>query len=77
MSLPDFPYFMLTLVDHHDIMVGRVPLYIEGEEKEIPAFVEEVSCSLKGVYDDILQRLNESHHINKVKYNNFSVGDRV
>ena len=63
-------------------MVGRVPLSNEGEEKEIPAFVE-VSRSLKGICDDIRQRLNESHQRNKARYgkknagNNFSVGDRV
>ena len=66
-----------------DIMVGRVPLSNEEEEKEIPAFVEEVSHSLKGVCDDIRQRLNEPHQRNKARYGkknagkNFSVGDRV
>ena len=64
-------------------MLGRVSLPGEGEEKEIPEFVEDVNCSLKGVYDDVRRKLNEAHQKNKSKYDekvagsDLTVEDRV
>ena len=64
-------------------MLGMVPLPGEGEEKEIPEFVEDVNRSLKGIYDDVRRKLNEAHQRNKFKYDekvaggNLTVGDRV
>ena len=64
-------------------MLGKVPLPGDGQEKEISEFVEDVHHSLKGVYDDVRQKLKEAHQRNKSKYdkkvtgNNLSVGDRV
>ena len=40
-------------------MLGRVLLPGEGEEKGIPEFLEDVNHSLKGVYIDMRQKLNE------------------
>jgi transposase InsO family protein len=66
-----------------DVMLGTVPLPREGEEKEIPEFVEEINHSLKGVFDDVRQKLNETHRKNKVRHDkksagsNLTVGDRV
>ena len=44
-----------------DVMLGRVLVLGERQGKEIPEFVEDVKCSLKGVYDDVRQKLNEAH----------------
>ena len=66
-----------------DVMLGRVPLSGEGEEKGIPEFVEDVKRSLKGVYNDVRWKLNEAHQKNKSKYDekvagsNLTVGDRL
>ena len=66
-----------------DVMLDRVPLPGEGEEKAIPEFIEDVNCSLKGVYDDVRRKLNEAHQKNNSKYNekvassNLNAGDRV
>ena len=46
-------------------MLGRVPLPGDREEKEISEFIEDVNCSLKGVYEDVRQKLNEAHQRNK------------
>ena len=46
-------------------MLGRVPLPGEGEENEIPEFVEDVNRSLKGVHDDVRWKLNKAHQRNK------------
>ena len=50
-----------------DVMLGRVPLPGDREEKEIPKFVEEVDRSLKGVYDDVRQKLNEAYQTEQIK----------
>ena len=66
-----------------DVMLGRVPLPGEGEEKEIPEFVEDVNHSLKGLYDDVRRKLKEVKQKSKSKYDekvtgrNLTVGDRV
>ena len=73
------------LANHQGLRLGlgRVPLPREGEEKEVPEFVEDVICSLKGVYDDMRQKLNEDHQRNKSRYDekvagsNLPIGDRV
>ena len=49
-------------------MLGRASLSGEGEEKGIPEFVEDVNSSLKGVYDDVRQKLKEAHQRNKSRY---------
>ena len=55
----------------------------KGEEKEVPDFVEDMNCSLKGVYDDVRWKLNKADQRNKSKYDkkvtgsNLTVGDRV
>ena len=64
-------------------MLGTVPLPREGEEKEIPEFVEEINRSLKGVFDDVQQKLKEAHRKNKARHDdktagsNLAVGDSV
>ena len=42
-------------------MLDRVPLPGEGVEKENPEFIEDLNCSLKGVYDDVRCKLNKAH----------------
>ena len=66
-----------------DVMLGRVSSSGEGGEKQVPEFVEEINRSLKEVYDDVRQRLNEAHQKNKRRFDekvaggNLTVGDRV
>ena len=47
-----------------DVMLDRFPLPGEGEEKEIPEFVEDMNTSLKGVYDDVKRKLNKAYQRN-------------
>ena len=58
-------------------MLGRVPLPGEGEEKEVPEFVEDVNRSLKEVYSDIRRRLNVAHQKNKSKYDEKVTGSNL
>ena len=66
-----------------DIMLGRVPSPAEGGEKEVPKFVEDISRSLKEVFEDVRLKLNQVHQRNKAKYDekvagsNLAIGDRV
>ena len=44
-------------------MLGTDPLPGEGDNKEIPEFID-VNFSLKGVYNDVRWKLNEAHQRN-------------
>ena len=46
-----------------DVMLGTDPLPREGDDKEIPEFID-VNFSLKGVYNDVRWKLNEVHQRN-------------
>ena len=65
-----------------DINLRRIPPE-EEEKKEILAFVEDVSRSLKEAYTNVRQKLDEAHRKNKTTYDkgvtgtNLIVGDRV
>ena len=41
-----------------DVMLGRIPLPEEGKEKGIPEFVDDVNCSLQGVYNNVRRKLS-------------------
>ena len=66
-----------------NVMLGRVPPSDEAEGNKVPEFMEEVCRSLKTVYKDVRQKLNEAHQQNKTRHdrktagNTLHVGDRV
>ena len=58
-------------------MLGTVPLPRGGEEKEIPEFVQEINHSLKGVFDDVRQKLKDAHRKNKERHDEKNAGSRL
>ena len=64
-------------------MLGTVPLPREREEKDIPEFVPEINHSLKGVFDDVQQKLKDAQRKHKERHDKknvgrgLAVGDRI